>query len=809
MVNVATPSSARLSTKALAAAGQFRAIALWLNEPLVPQGVYVQVQQDQYPGRLRIVAEFDRLPDPQHLTRYVCHLIWQLNSPLIEGIHLLARPVGQSQAEWEKRVRVMTPALKSRLKTQTTGQQRATMPPAIARRRVAVPQEPLFSGKVKTLRAFMLTGSAVAAFAFGCLAEILLAPRYEPTLPLQQRQTWRTDQAPQESWPEATSPMSPGEVLLTTHEDVQPGTAELLSNGIKIPTDRPNIVNGALEPVRVIAHEQLPDPANPTVTLVFGGDVDLDELPHTPPNAGQSLLAGVAAYQTADVAMVNLGDSLATAATSLEEEFFNRQRPEVAALLKESGVDIVNLTSDEVLAFGGQGLSETLETLDRDGIYRVGAGRNEREARRPEVLDVKGQRIAYLSYDRAKSRPAHKTVGGVNAPDKQAIMDDIQAIRDEVDWLVVSYRWQQDLPEKPSDLQTNLARMAIDQGADLVVGHHPSQLQGAEIYKGRPIVYSLGDFVASPPAADEMSESAVLQVSLRDRQMKVDVIPVNVEAGQPHKANGEKAAKIFAKLQTASAEFETPMAPSIILDARPVSSPLQETEAPQPPVAVPTDAEPLQQSEDAPESPEADSPFFTTPASPEAIAPEGDGLDIEVEAIPKGLLDDWGPKKGSGDLYAPPDDTHLPPEDSQPSPQLAPDISRQPVPPTETVAPEDELAAPILETVDPTEPAVVVEDAISPHSEPLVGPLSAAPAPIAVPEALPAEVLPIPPQTLSNDVATIPPLQPHPKQGKPHTRVFEPLNTLPPGQQPVLPTEAALFSPDADAMEEPLQEDTP
>lgn len=752
MVNAAT-TAARLSIKALAAAGQFRAIALWLNEPLVPQGIYVQVQPDERPGCLRVLAEFDRLPESQHLMRYVCHLIWQLNSPLIEGIHLIARPVGKATTAWEHWVRVMTPALRSQLARQKAGDPSTPMPPAIGRRRAKSPREPIFAAHAKTLRAFMLTGSAVAAFAFGCLAEVLMTTaRQEPVLPLQQPIT-QTEAKQPAAWPPIGTPETTDIVLMTNEAAEGQGADGVLSVSFQVQArrDRAPTVAGALEPVQVIEHDRLLNPADPTVTLAFGGDVDLDGLPYDTYETEAPLLSGLSLYQAADVAVVNLDSSLARAATSLEEKFQSRSRPEAVAHLRDSGVDLVNLTSEALLAFGEQGLSETLETLDRSGIYRVGAGRSEREARRPEILDVKGQRIAYLSYDRVKARPAHKSAAGVNAPDKQAILEDIQAVRDEVDWLVVNYRWPQDIPEQPADFQANLARLAIDQGADLVVGHHPSQLQGAELYKGRPIVYSLGDFVFGSDVEDTSAESAVLQVSLRDRQMKVDLIPVEVKDGQPRQLEAADATKVIEKLQSASKSFETPMPASIVLDMRPEPLPEAVSEPPQAPLPPAADSSPEVLLQTAPSAPAAEEtgPFYQSGEEavpfPEASVDGPDAppfyrqsepvpgrLDIEVEAIPDGLLDDWGPKEGSGTLYTPgPESPAEIPVEVPAGPP--PSLSRQ----AETPAAETPAMIPagaelfpeeLAPTSQPDEPPAVSPGTISPHSEPLVGPLSAAPA---------------------------------------------------------------------------------
>ncbi|MBF2033923.1 MAG: CapA family protein [Leptolyngbyaceae cyanobacterium T60_A2020_046] len=704
MVSSVRQSMERPSTKALAAAGHFRAIALWLNEPLVDQGIFVQVQAAGA-GCLRVLAEYERSPDSEALTRFICHRIWHLNSPFIEGVHLLARPIGSTQTQWERRIRILTPVMRQRRAQAQAG---SPLPPRITRR-PCPKAAPLSGPKLQTLRTLMLTGSAVAAFVFGALVEVILSAG-EPTLPLQPRQKASL------TTPFAAEPVAP--------------TATTVSYDRGPMTPRPHVVNAALEPVAVIEHDRVPQPHDPTVTLVFGGDITLQDLPYRQYQDDAQLLSGVSAYQQADVAMVSLDNTLAIAATSLEEEFIERQRPEAVNLLKAGGVDIINLTSEKTLDYGEQGLAETLETLDRSGIYRVGAGRNEREARRPEVLDVKGQRIAYLSYNQRDMRRAAGDVGGVNALDKQRLIEDIRAIRDEVDWLVVNFRWQEDVPDRAADWQTNLARLAVDQGADLVVGYHPHQLQGAEIYKGRAIAYSLGDFVFGDARAEQYSEaSAVLKVSLRDRQMKVEMLPVKVENSQPQQVEGAAAEAILNKIRDASQTFETPMEPSVVLDARPAApapsaTPGQNSDpnAPMVEFDTPFESQPFESQ-----------PFESQPLDAETVEPDpklpsaspSDDFsdpgwsapgDLNLEPIPDGLLDEWGPKTQ-------PNEGTFTPVPEQPTAPTAPTAGPRPTPATSALP---TVVDGSLEAEPSRSPAT---GAIGPYSEPLIGPLSAVPSP--------------------------------------------------------------------------------
>jgi poly-gamma-glutamate synthesis protein (capsule biosynthesis protein) len=348
------------------------------------------------------------------------------------------------------------------------------------------------------------------------------------------------------------------------------------------------VVDAALEPVGVAQYAKPSATGGDQVTLLFGGDISLDDLDHAQTQGEGGFFAEVKDYQQADVSMVNLATPLATAATSLTEELHHKTRPEAVDWLAKSGIDIVNLTNSNLMEYGEEGLAQTLTALDRKGVYRVGAGRNAMEARRPEILDVKGKRIAYLSYamggknaamdttalqkragakdgaaikelENFKRSTAFRDRAGLNAQNMPQIVEDLKAIRNQVDWIVVNFRWVNQISSQPNFVQTNLARLAIDQGADLVVGYHPNVIQGAEIYKGKPIAYSLGDFVFKSDQAIANQDSAMLKVALQGDQMRVEFVPVQVRDSRPKTLTGPEAETVLQRLQAASAQFQTPM----------------------------------------------------------------------------------------------------------------------------------------------------------------------------------------------------------------------------------------------------------
>ena len=279
------PAPAPVSVREMAAAGYFRAIALWLNEPLVSQGIFVQVQADKRPGCLQLIVEFERSPIQDRLVRFLCHRIWQLNSELIEGIHILAHPVGLQRTLWQQRVRIVTPALKRRKANEQIAQATrlgSPLPPQIHAKQPRALQDA--TQRLKTLRAFVLTGSAVAAFLLGCVLEVMTSgpsptlpsftgrtsgdhanPAHQPTAPTSED---ALDAAP------AITPEAPTN-LVGAPPERGPTTAPAAS---KPPSNRPTVVDTALEPVGVISHQKAtPVPAD-QVTLLFGGDISLDSL---------------------------------------------------------------------------------------------------------------------------------------------------------------------------------------------------------------------------------------------------------------------------------------------------------------------------------------------------------------------------------------------------------------------------------------------------------------------------------------------------------------------------------------------------
>lgn len=165
--------------------------------------------------------------------------------------------------------------------------------------------------------------------------------------------------------------------------------------------------------------------------------------------------------------------------------------------LKKAGFTVLNLANNHAMDYGPAALAETHRLLNENGIVSFGAGTAINEARQPAILVKNGVRFGFLGYGVAHARAVYaaKNHGGITPVVMDSIRKDIRELRNKVDVLIVSLHWGMEYSMAPAQKQREEAHQIIDWGADLILGHHPHVMQGIEIYKGKVIAYSLGNFV--------------------------------------------------------------------------------------------------------------------------------------------------------------------------------------------------------------------------------------------------------------------------------------------------------------------------
>jgi poly-gamma-glutamate capsule biosynthesis protein CapA/YwtB (metallophosphatase superfamily) len=201
--------------------------------------------------------------------------------------------------------------------------------------------------------------------------------------------------------------------------------------------------------------------------------------------------------KAADATIGNLECAVANGGEAMDKKWVFRANPKVMLVLARH-FGIVSLANNHSVDYGHVAFFEQLDLLKIHHVGYFGGGRNCAHARTPYVLEVKGLRIVMLGYNEFHPRcfEAGATWPGVAWGVDEQVVADIKAAREQYEAdLVIPYMHWGEEHEQENDRQKAFARLMIDSGADMVVGGHPHVTQGIEYYKGKLIVYSLGNFV--------------------------------------------------------------------------------------------------------------------------------------------------------------------------------------------------------------------------------------------------------------------------------------------------------------------------
>lgn len=235
----------------------------------------------------------------------------------------------------------------------------------------------------------------------------------------------------------------------------------------------------------------------PSVRLAWMGDVMLADGPGRVIARGGDPFAGVARLlRQADLRIANLECVIASSGRALDKPWTFRAHPRTLAVLKRH-VDAVSVANNHSGDYGPQAFAEMLGRLERANLPHFGGGIDLRAAHRPLILQRNGLRIALLAYDEMFPRDfeAGEHTPGIAWADDEKIAAAIRAARAQADVVIPFMHWGQEHSPAAHARQRALARLMIRAGADAVVGTHPHVRQDTELIDGRPVIYSLGNFV--------------------------------------------------------------------------------------------------------------------------------------------------------------------------------------------------------------------------------------------------------------------------------------------------------------------------
>jgi poly-gamma-glutamate capsule biosynthesis protein CapA/YwtB (metallophosphatase superfamily) len=271
-----------------------------------------------------------------------------------------------------------------------------------------------------------------------------------------------------------------------------------------------------------------------------------------------------------DVVFGNLESPISQRGAPLPgKKYAFRAAPFSVASLADGGVNMVSLANNHIMDYGETALQDTLAILAEHNIAHAGAGMNISDAHAGTFLEVQGYRVGLLAYTddfavpvryRSLWQAGHQKSGAALLHDRKQIRADILRMRQEVDVLLVSFHWGYEYTHRITAQQRELAYLAVDSGADLVLGHHPHVPQGVEVYAGKPIVYSLSNFVFYPfTNYPETLDTFILEAEFHAGEVTaLSLIPVRGGNSQPYVPKGQEMQGLTARLTRLLENLGTP-----------------------------------------------------------------------------------------------------------------------------------------------------------------------------------------------------------------------------------------------------------
>ncbi len=295
---------------------------------------------------------------------------------------------------------------------------------------------------------------------------------------------------------------------------------------------------------------------NRTVTVSLVGDILLDrgvgiQMQKKGSNYPYKKTEGL--LNKSDIVFGNLECPLTTKGIPIlkNRNLIFRADPDCAKDLKNAGFDILNLANNHTMDYSHKGLENTINVLNNTGIITVGGGLNSKKARKPVYIRKHGMKIGFIGYS---AFPHEGYFYSEKKPDVAilnplTINNEIEKAKLNCDFLFVSLHWGKEFDYYPGQDQKQLAHMAVESGADAVIGHHPHVLQEIEYYKNKVILYSLGNFIFDSQIPFGTNETIIANIKItKDKPPEFEPAPVKILNCQPVPVDGERAKKILERI---------------------------------------------------------------------------------------------------------------------------------------------------------------------------------------------------------------------------------------------------------------------
>jgi len=238
-----------------------------------------------------------------------------------------------------------------------------------------------------------------------------------------------------------------------------------------------------------------------------------------------------------DLTIGNLECVISRLGTPVPKSYNFRGDPRAYDRLLTAGFDLVSVANNHSGDYGKAAFLDEFLTLPKHGITPIGGGRNKQQAHTPILKTVRGTTIAFLAYDEIipYSFAADSTTPGHAWLNEADLRLDVAKARQSADFVITFVHWGIEYFTSLTSHQRYLAQVAIDSGADLVIGAHPHVIEPYEFYKGKLIVYSLGNFVFDYMYAEEVRRNNILTLTVQKNHLLTwKLVPTRIgDWGEP------------------------------------------------------------------------------------------------------------------------------------------------------------------------------------------------------------------------------------------------------------------------------------
>ncbi len=217
----------------------------------------------------------------------------------------------------------------------------------------------------------------------------------------------------------------------------------------------------------------------------------------------------------------NLEGPVSDAGKKVGSKYSFRMDPKILPVLKNVGFKAVSVANNHIGDFGPKAMADTFSRLETVGIEPVGGGASTTEAYKPRYFEINGLKIAIIGaseFGKGYTEATEK-YAGIAIIDKKRLASSTKEAKVKSDFVIISLHFGTEYQAEPNDFQKEIAEFLIDNGANLVVGHHPHVLEPLLSYRGGYIAYSLGNFIFDQDFSSSTMNSAILDVVVENKKI--------------------------------------------------------------------------------------------------------------------------------------------------------------------------------------------------------------------------------------------------------------------------------------------------